>query len=811
MIADFMAAAAILWQYWNNPFLLRAFRSDWRGKSWVTAFIMQFGLLVAIVWVVAAFGSLVGPRGFPEWWGGSWGGLAVVLMSLVHFFMVRRGAAAGRRRELLTDEARMGTLEPLLVTPMSRAEIILKSTVYPFLWTSIIALTALPLYMICAAVGDVPLSAIAALYGLYLALAFRPPVRLRHSVVAHSVSQQVIAVIIIAVLIVRYLASLRGGFWEAIHYGGILFTWVWELGVWLATPFPFYAMQVPPILLLLLLYPVHIGCGILMASAELEAEGRAYLEALTKLRFWYRVLIGLVAMGMIWQPVLVDRQLAKALGLSGGPSAGLAFVLGAVVAAVAGSEVMETARTRLDVLTGLGIRLRLGRSATAHLTGGVLHCLSAALLIPVLHLLGCALGAENPYPPEGSLVLESMLAAMSTILLCYSIGITLWLVLAKRKWLYSAAYLACAAILISLPWLGLSLGGHQTGRYIAALSPLSTFAAMTGQGGAWFAGAHVTLPTAPVCMGLQVATSLGILCIAGAILAQRLSPRTRRWQVTEGATAYPLVEPTRMSYFERLALRWDNPITISACRAAARSGGVLVPPILMAVVVMLAIATALTSPFPLRIAPLFVFDPVAMASPWWRILGFVSLASWALACLFMALGCGTAFADDRRRQSFGFTLLSPLSEREIVDGRFIATALPVLYAATIPAGVTLIAAIATLSPLALLHWLVNTLWMAAIAAAVGYAALSGALGLTVSDVRGVGNALALLIGVELGRWTLCSISQAALKGAGPSWQIVGTLLAGSLAVAASLGILMLCRSAAYGALRRLRERDPFGA
>ena len=97
MIADFVAAAATLWQYWNNPFLIRGFRSDWRGRSWVAAFILQFGVLASIVWIIGAIGSMAGPRGFAEWWGGSWGGLAIVLMSLAHFFMVRRGAAANRR------------------------------------------------------------------------------------------------------------------------------------------------------------------------------------------------------------------------------------------------------------------------------------------------------------------------------------------------------------------------------------------------------------------------------------------------------------------------------------------------------------------------------------------------------------------------------------------------------------------------------------------------------------------------------------------------------------------------------------------
>lgn len=810
MIADFVAAAATLWQYWNNPFLIRGFRSDWRGRSWVAAFILQFGVLASIVWIIGAIGSMAGPRGFAEWWGGSWGGLAIVLMSLAHFFMVRRGAAANRRRELLTDEARIGTLEPLLVTPMSRAEIILKSTVYPFLWASIVALTALPLYMICAAVGDVDLGAIAALYGLYLALAFRPPVRLRHSVVAHSVSQQVIAILAVGVLVIRALTSLRGGFWEAIHYGGILFTWVWELGLWLAEPFPFYAFHVPPVILLLLLYPVHLICGILMASAELEAEGRVYLEALTKLRFWYRVLIGLVAMGLIWEPVLIQGRLDTLLGLAGGPSAAFAFLLGAAVAVVGGSEVMETARTRLDILTGLGIRLRLGRSAAAHLTGGVLHAVSAVLLIPILHLVGCGLGAQEPYPPGSSLVLRSLVAAMSAIVLCYSIGILLWLLVAKRKWLYSAAYFACAALLIALPWLGLSVVGGSAGAALAALSPVATFAAMTGSGGGWFAGSATELPPASLCMMAQVGAGLILLCLAGLVLARRLG--ARRMAVPAGHPARSAAGlSARPSYFERLAQKWDNPITISTCRSAARSGSTLVAPILMAVAVLMAIATALTSPFTLRITPLFVYDAAAMAAPAWRVMGFVSMAGWAVACLTMALGCGTAFSDDRRRESFGFTLLSPLTAREIVDGRFVATALPVAYAAAIPVAISLVAAILTLSTVGVLHWLLNSLWMATVAAAIGYAALSGALGLTVSDVRGFGNALALLMGVELGRWTVCSISQAALKGAGLVGQIVGTLLAGLFAVTASAGLLLLCRTMAHGALRRLRERDPFAA
>jgi hypothetical protein len=404
-----------------------------------------------------------------------------------------------------------------------------------------------------------------------------------------------------------------------------------------------------------------------------------------------------------------------------------------------------------------------------------------------------------------------MVAAGSAIFLCYSLGVLIWLLLAKRKWLYGATYFALAALLIGLPWVGLSLIGGQAGAYLAALSPIATFASMTGAGSAWFAGAMVELPLPSLCVATQFVAGLAVLMIAGAVLSRRLGTRRRAIQTDREVATRILSAASLPSYFERLALKWDNPIAVSTCRTSARAGATLVPPILMGVVTLVALAMALTSPFRVSITPLMVYDASIMASPGWRIVGFVGVAGWGVACLAMALSLGTAFAEDRRRENFGFVLLSPMSSAEIVDGRFLASALPVLYAMIIPSAVGLGGAVLALSPLAAVHWLVNVLWMVAMAGAVGYAALSGALGLTVSDARGIGNALALLVGAELGRWTICAISRASLRSAPPAAQTVGSLLAGALLVAAAVGILFLARSAAHSSLKRLRERDPFAA
>jgi len=810
MLGDMLASAGALWQYWNNPFLLRSLRSDWRGRSWVSAFAVQFGVLAALVWIVSLFGAVLGPAGFADWWGGSWGGVAVVFTACVHFFMVRRGAAAGRRRELLTDEARQGTLEPILVTPMSRAEIILKSSVYSFVWAGIVAFVVLPIYSICAAVGDVPASGLAGLYGLYAVLAFRPPVRLRHSVLAHTVSQQVLGALLVATMLIALMSHMRGGFWPAVHYGGIIFTWVWELASWLGQPAAFFGFRLPPLVLMLLLYPLHVWCGILLAAAELEPGGGRYPAVLTKIRYWYRLLLGMAVLGLLWEPALATGGIGTALGVSGSTAGAAAFVLSAAATLLGGTELLETARTRGDMLSGLGIRLRFGRGPWAHLMGGVGHSLSGLLALPVVHLVACALSGEDPYTGGASEVLGASLASAGAALaLCYAIGVFLWLTLARRRWLYGAAYYAVVALLLGLPTLGLCGIGGIVGGTLAGLSPLASFAAITSYGAGWFPGALTDLPAWQSCAGSQLVLSGLVLALDAGLLGRKLE--SWRWRAAHGPS--PPEDARRVErpgLFERIAMRWDNPISVQACRLSARSGGSLVMPVLTSLAVLGGVSVALSSPFtPHPLALWTDFAPVAEPLGW-RVAMFVSYAAGLLLATYAIVSGGTAFAEDRRRQAFGFVLLTPMSDREVVEGWVRSMALPAAIAVAISALVSLAGALMAVSMMTLVQWAFMTAWSVMAAAAAGYAAIGGALWRTVSDARAIVSGLLVLGLLEGARLVLAAISRA-VSPLGAGGAVVVAALFGVVAVVGAAIVALGCRSAAYGALGSLRRSDPFAA
>ncbi len=811
MITEYLAAAGSLWRYWNNPFLLRSVRSSWRGRSWRTALWGQLAILVLLVWLGSLGPTVFGARSFPEWLGGSWGGVILVFLSLAHFAMVAHGAGAARRGELLTDEARRGTLDGILVTPMNRAEIILKSAVYPFLSISLVAGLALPLYLLCASVGQVPLGTVLGFYLLVTLIAFRPPVRLRHSILAHTRTQQLALVAATLVGVVLLSAPAAGGWWAVLHHGAIVFSWVWELVGWLMRPAPWFALRLPPAVLLLVLYPLHVTCGILMASAELEHEPRAYLRALAQVRFWYRLLLGVSVLGLLWQPLLVDRDLATVLAIPGGPAGALAFVVAACVALLAGSEALETARTRLDLWAGFGAKLRLGRAAWAHVASGAIQSVSAIALIPTVHLLGCAAAGHSPV--DGAAVLgQATLATAAAIALCYALGLLLWLLFARRRWLHGSGFLVLLFGLTALPWAGLSLVGGAAGGWLAALSPLSAFAALTGRAGAWFLGSQADLPPWYACAGVQLLAGLALLALDSAVLAGRLRVRQASVgpvgprEVDGGASRLDL-----LGWWERYLIGLDNPIALQGWRASYRSGTAFAVPTLGLMGVLVGIGIALTVPLGTGITPVLLrADAVPPGQEaGWRLLAFVGAALTCCLPLAAALAGGTSFVDERKRQVFGFTLLTPLTATQIVWGRVWAFALPfglVWVTALLP----LLGGLAVAPSLAAAAQLAACLaWSVLVGAATCLMGLSGALALRVGDAGGSVRALLFWSLLELARWVVVWIARAAQKGLPEMGQGVVALVACVLLVALGGLALLLASAAACRGVRKLREKGPF--
>lgn len=809
MVADFVALAGTLWRYWDNPFLLRSMRSMWRGRSWRAALWAQFGILCLIVLLGGLAPSIAGPAGFPPWLGGSWGGMTLAALALAHFFMVMHGASSARRGELLTDEARRGSLEGLLVTPMSRAEIILKATVYPFLRTSLTAWLALPLYLLCASFGDVPVSTVGALYVLVTLLAFQPPVRLRHSILAHSRTQQVVGLLAGSTALVWLLGAQRGGVNQVLHSGGLLLSWVWELADWLGRPAPWFAIRVPPVVLLLALYPLHMVSGILMASSEMEEDPRRTHRSLAQFRFHERLLLGVAGLGLIWRPLVLERDLAGSLAMPEGPAGALAWLIAGGVTLVAGFEVLETARTRLDLWAGFGGKLRFGRSAAAHVASGVVQSCSAMLLVPVLYVLACALCAVSPFDAWGRL-LACLLVGLASVALCYAMGLLLWLLVVRRRWLFASAFLLMLGCLIAAPWAGLSVASGA-GSFIAGLSPLGSLAAVTGRGGSWFVGAAQELPAWHVCAGLQALAALLLLALDASVLHQRMAargrmPASQRAAVTVTAPA----GPERCGRWERSLIERDNPLALQGWRAARRSGAALAAPTLAGLAILLSLALASSRALPPGLAPTLLRSDAMRTDPTaWSILALLGGGLSVIGPLAAGIAGGSSFVEDRRRHTFGFVLLTPLTEADILNGRLLALAWPQLAAVALCAlplaGAALMAgSLAAVAQLA--HSLV---WSVLAGAATCYAGMSGALTPRASSAGGGGRAIMLWLLLEAARWVVVGIARTSQNGLSASGQGVVALVAALLLTAVAAVALGLSNALARSTLGSLRRSDMF--
>ncbi len=361
--------------------------------------------------------------------------------------------------------------------------------------------------------------------------------------------------------------------------------------------------------------------------------------------------------------------------------------------------------------------------------------------------------------------------------------------------------------------------GGEGGALIAALSPLSAFAALTTPGGAWFAGATVSLPSWLACVGVELGLAGLILSTDAYLLGRRLRAHRRATATVVGDAGPDTARrDERPGVVERLVARMDNPIATEAARLASRTGGNLVAPVLMAVVLCMALAIALSTPFPVGAAPVFLVPKAASvwgsAPGWgntigWRIFAFVGTAGGLLAALALALGAGSSFVDERRRQGFGCGLLAPLSDRDIVDGRLAALAAPVAAALALCVPFMLAGVAIAFSLTAALSFLAILAWALLITACAGYMGLSGALSVRVTDGGGIGRAIVFCLLLEGARWIVCAISRSASGALTEPWWPVVSGLAMLLVVGIGVLGLMMARYMAYAAVRTLRATDPF--
>jgi hypothetical protein len=393
------------------------------------------------------------------------------------------------------------------------------------------------------------------------------------------------------------------------------------------------------------------------------------------------------------------------------------------------------------------------------------------------------------------------------IVFCYGLGLLLWLGLAGRRWAYRAAFLMVVATLVGLPLAGAGGVGGAVGGWIAAVSPVSAFASITSGGTSWLSQLGAAVPSYGACVGIVTGLALCLLVLDARLLEARLRHRSRGAASEPSATV--AVTRERPSLLERYAERWDSPVIAAACRGMARTGAHLVVIVLLALGLLVCVGLALSSGVSTGATPVLAKEWTGPSEPLgWRLLQLCAAGGGLLAAIAMGLSGASAFGEERRRQTFGFVLLTPLTDREILEGRWVANALPVGVAYIICIAVSAVGVVLHPSALSVTQWVFNAAWGALVAAAAGYMGLAGSLGRTVSE----GNAalstfvvLGIAEGIGLG---VAAISRS-VCGAYPS---VAPWIASMFALAL-LGVALLFvtagRSAALAALRSLRASDPF--
>lgn len=802
MIIDLIVAVSSLWQWWNNPFLVRSLRRDWRGRDvlrWLYTYTLLLGLVFALV-LTAAW--CIGPRGFYDHWGGSWGGLAGTLVAAVHIVLVWCASGAGRRREWVAVERKAGALEMVLASPLSRADIVLYKATYPWALSAAVGAVGLPFYALSWALGGFSLSQIVALYAVMGALCLRPTLRLAPGALAGSRKVQ-------AVLAVLSLAV--GVAWGGVAGGGGSAGAAWVLSLpitfgnvatrWLVSPAPLFGIEVAPLPLVLVGIAMHWGMAMLLAAAELGGWDRRYLQAVAKLRYCLGIYALLLTLGWSWPSLIVSGVLAGHLGCPGASALQVvALAVAGLVLLLCGLELLEKGGALSSPLTAFGLWNRPTGSAGARVGRGAAHAVSCAVAVPALTALAAALGGGPWGPGDAELMTNATVACACGLLWCYAVGMVLRSAFLTRPQAWGGACLgvalvAVAAVLATDPARGMA----SPAAWLSPAVPLALLAPGTRAG----------LATALSASAAQAGFALALLAVVSVTGLKGVRERA----TAPGARA-PRVEASVWSVqlIEQLERRWPNPVTTLDLRRSSRTGAAAA----MALIGFTGGAAAVAYAFGLR--PDVSALPVAVCDA--TLPGFqrTMQAVAALMPLVAGLACSYAVAraaneswtSDDQRMALGAALLTPLSGRAIADGKFAAAALPAVVGLLASMPIALVCAVLTSSAAGPLVFVLGYAWAACTVALAGYSALWGA-STHPRGQGGTGRALSCLVTLHLCHWWYVSAIRSALDlvyaPSGSAWQQAGLYLP-MLAIA--LGLALLARRGAVLGTERRKLVDPYG-
>jgi ABC-2 family transporter len=700
----------------QNPFLAAELRAQARRRA------LPRHLLLHSLSIAALFGLLLwlakGSGGEPS--GPSVPFLTPYLVAgiaAVHAWMVLH-ASNSRVREAAQREETNRMWEMLLVTPLAPTEIVLFKSVYPALYASLIAALALPIYLLACAVSGVSFGQLAMLYVVYALLMIRlvaplPPARptrwrRRASHAAGSLGRQFAWI---------WLASWFLGWWLrplSPLAPALYITWPVVAAQVLPTPYPFYRWSLPPLAAVLGLGAPVFVLSLRWAARRLVAHGaeRPEAEPPGLLRRMVVLAAMLVALGYAWPKLIEAGALGSWLRLGGSPSGSIAalgwllMLLGWLLFGVGGlitlpMEPLEPGALRQPrFFSGWLTRAAAGSSSIRSV---------AELLAPPLLVggLACVLAGRWPsaasLPWLGRVLTVAAGAAALTVILARHVHAAIRADSAAR---YVLLWLGAAALLLAP--MALLLWSESGALYGAAISPLFGFLAVLPPESSLSPASIGALPPWWLSPALNVGTA--------AALSLRRSKAPRAEPEARPASRRR-AESWWLQPVERLAAHWEAPILIKELRAGARRSdwrqifskiGVIAVLLLLLSAYNPEIVPGIATSLPLGLVPEGLNGARQFAASVVALLVFG--LGWAMAFTSPGLGAGT-FSQERRKGTLGFLLLTPMREAEIVRGKLLGAAAPLLITLALSFPFAAIAALLSLSPGAIWTFLFGYFWL----------------------------------------------------------------------------------------------------
>lgn len=765
-------------------------------------------------------------------------------VAAVHGWLIVH-ASSSRAREAAQREETARMWEMLLVTPLSPIEIVLFKSVYPLLYAGLIALVALPVYVLAGAASGWSPGILVMLYVVYGLVAVRlvapqrQTVRRRRRRPTQSTSS--VGSLFLWLWVWLWLLSWAGLALLPLSplSGAMFLTWPVVGATILPTPYPFFRTILPPFLALLVLGPPLFVMNLRWAAGRLAAQVGDAPAGVPVDSLRRSVIVGavVVVLGYAWPRLIEAGGLATFLRLTPDPDhslAALGWLLLALWWLVFGiGGLLNLPAERREAAGDRPPRFFSGWLNETGSGPGPLRAMAGLVAPPLLlFVLGCLLAWRIPPPVLLTWVGRTLLVALGAAWLTLALARRLRASLEARRTADQVLAWFWIGLLLAAPLLLLSWQEPLALR-LSAVSPVMGFLAVV-PGTPMLAAAPGRLPPWWLTPVLNAGAALLLGLMRPASLMERPAPATAAPRAVPPARRR--VAEGRMSqWVERFAGWYDNPVLVRELRVYARRssarnwflpvsigamlGSVALLPVLLLLYYTnvgaydpggiplrsyLSIVTGFASGIPLRFFP----DDLSGVRLFYASLMTLILLAFSLAAVLTAPIVGaTTFSQERRKGTLGFLLLTPMGEHAIALGKLLGAAAPLLIALLCAFPTAAAAAALAFSPDALRSLLLAYTWLlVACLTGSAFGMLASLLLPGENDPQG----LPLLAMLVLQGWNLYWIAQLQYSFTGSAWynsklEITAWFVLPFIALEAGLGFGAYIASVAL--LARARRQD----